>query len=99
MESNVSPIKVALEIPQQICSKLYYDGCFKIDHHNRKQQDNLKLKKKLGTHDLSKRVDMSLFGMLVVDTYIMYIGCTQPNEKVTEPMNIFIHKLKNELID
>ena len=48
---------------------------------------------------MSKRVDMSLFGMLVVDTYIMYIGCTQPNEKVTEPMNIFIHKLKNELID
>lgn len=42
---------------------------------------------------------MSIFGMLVVDTYLMYIGCAKPHEKEPESMNVFIHKLANELID
>ena len=36
VETNLPPIKVGMEIPQPNCSKLYYDGCSKIDHHNRK---------------------------------------------------------------
>ena len=97
LESNEPAVKVALEIPQPNCSKVYYDGCGLVDQHNRKRQDDLNLEKKLGTHDWSKRVNMSIFGMLVVDAYLMYRGCTQ--EESPQTMNEFIHKLADELID
>ena len=99
LDCNEPAVKVALEIPQPNASKIYYDGCSMIDQHNRKRQDDVNLEKKLGTHDWAKRVNMSIFGMLVMDAYLMYIGCTQPDAEEKESMNEFIHKLADELID
>jgi hypothetical protein len=72
---NAEPERVTLKIPQPEAAKIYYAACGMIDWHNHCQQDDLQLERKLGTQDWSRRVNTTLFGMCVVDTFYAYSQC------------------------
>ena len=74
--NNEDAVKQKLTIPQPKCSEIYYDVCGSIDKHNRHRQDTLMLEKKIETKTWDKRVTTSLFGMYVVDAWLMYKGAT-----------------------
>ncbi len=59
------------------------------------RQDDLMLERKLGTRDWSLRVNRSVFGMCVVDAWLMYSKCTETDEKQCE----FYELLAEEMID
>ena len=67
---NAEPEHVALEIPQPEATHVYYSVCGKIDQSNRTRQDDLDIKKMLGTHKWDTRVNLSIFRIEVVDTYL-----------------------------
>ena len=75
--SQADPERVSMSIPIPHAARLHCNSCAKIDHHNRKRQDDLKVEKKLGTHDWSKRVNLSVQSMIVVDACLACIGCTE----------------------
>jgi hypothetical protein len=75
--------------------KLYYSVCGMIDWHNRCRQDDLQLEKELGTLDWSMRVNTTLLGMCIVDTWYAYSQCTKTKEKQKD----FYSFLAKELID
>ena len=56
--------------------EIYYDTCAEIDQHNRHRQDTLCIERKIETKSWDKCVTTSLFGMYVVDTWLMYTGAT-----------------------
>ena len=95
VEDNEDPVPVTLSIPVPNCAQLYYDNCGKIDQHNRIRQAGLCIEKKAGTKDWSKRVNLSVFSMCVVDSFLAYRGCTLCEETFNE----FICKLAEEMID
>ena len=92
---NASPEHVDLLIRQPNCSALYYDNCAMIDRHNRIRQDDLQIERKFGTHDWSKRVNMTLFSMCVVDAYLLYKQATCVNMTPNE----FFWRLATEMVD
>jgi hypothetical protein len=92
---NAEPERVNLQIPQPEAVELHYAACGMIDWHNRCQQDDQQLEKKLGTLDWSMRVNRSLLGMCIVDTWYAYSQCTSTREK----QKIFYSFLAEELID
>jgi hypothetical protein len=53
------------------------------------------LERKLGTMDWSLRVNLSLFGMCVVDSWLVYSKCTETEEKQRK----FYELLAEEMID
>jgi hypothetical protein len=55
---------------------LYYMACGKINQHNLCQQSGLDLEKKIQTKSWHKRVNLSIFGMIVVDLYLLHWECT-----------------------
>ena len=71
-EENAPPDRVDLEIPQPKAAEIYYDTTSSIDQHNRCRQDDLSIEWKLGTWDWSKRVNLSILGMCVVDSWFVY---------------------------
>jgi hypothetical protein len=75
-EDDAPPERVRLQVKQPKAAELYYSTCGSIDQHNRHRQDTLMLERKVGTHDWAKRVNLSIFGMIVVDTYIVHSKAT-----------------------
>ncbi len=96
---NAAPERVELEIPIPQAAELYYDACGMIDRHNRCRQDDLMLERKLGTMDWSMRVNTSLLGMCIVDTWYAYSQCTKANDGTDEKQKDFYSFLAEELID
>ena len=94
-EENADAELVELTIPQPKAAELYYNTCSAIDNHNRKRQDDIMVEKKLGTHDWSKRVALSIFSMCVVDAFLVYKGCRDDD---TLKIRDFIEQLSSELI-
>ena len=93
---DADPECVELHIPQPLACEIYYDTCARIDQHNRYRQDFLQLERKLEINDWSMRVNLSILGMIVVDTYLVYTQCTlEKNEKPAD----FFEALAEELID
>jgi hypothetical protein len=92
---NAEPERVNLQIPQPEAAELYYSVCGMIDWHNRCRQDDLQLEKELGTLDWSMRVNTTLLGMCIVDTWYAYSQCTKTKEK----QKAFYSFLAEELID
>ena len=76
VESNVPPEMIDLEIAQPKGAEVYYDTCAAIDQHNRCRQDDLGLERCLRTPRWDMRVGMSLFGMMIVDTFRVFKLCT-----------------------
>ena len=90
-----------MTVPQPEVCQIYYDTSGAIDQHNRHRQDTLQIERKMQTKIWDKRVTTSLFGMYVVDAWLMYKGCTtasaDDNPKVSQKE--FYCQLAEELID
>jgi hypothetical protein len=55
-----------------------------IDRHNRYRQDDLQLEKKLQTKEGSMRVGMSISGIIVVDSWLVYKEATGTSETAAD---------------
>ena len=66
-----------------------------IDRHNRSRQDNLDIEKKIETKDWSKRCNLSIFAICVVDTWLAY---KQIGKAYETQQDFYVH-LSEELID
>jgi hypothetical protein len=95
VESHQPPERVEFTIAQPRAAEIYYSTCGKIDQHNRRRHDSLMLERKIETVDWSKRVNLSIFGMIVVDSYLVY---SQVQDS-SEPEKEFYTYLAEELID
>ena len=60
---------------------MYYGTCGNIDHHKSRRHDTLRLKRKVDTNDWSKRVNQSILGMIVVDTFLCYNQLVEKSDK------------------
>ena len=94
-DNETAPENVELTVPQPKACETYYETCGMIDRHNRSRQDDLQLERKLGTMDWSMRVNMSIFGMIVVDSWLVDKAAT--NSK--EDQKAYYNALAEELID
>jgi hypothetical protein len=92
---NADAERVDLEVPQPLAAEVYYRACASVDRHNRSRQDDLMLERKLETKDWSVRVNLSLFGMCVIDAYYVAKGCRICDETPAR----FFEALAEELID
>jgi hypothetical protein len=98
VESNEDPVRVERTIPQPKAAELFYSvAASSIDRHNRSRQDNLQLERKLGTHDWSTRVNFSILGMHIVDTWLAWKGLSLCKDGEVE--DVFSEYLAEELID
>ena len=95
LELDALPENVELTIPQPKATEVYYRACGVIDQHNRHRQDNLKTKKKLETKKWDMRVNLTIFSMIVVDTWLVYSQATGSTVLQSE----FYVRLAEELID
>lgn len=101
-EPNAEPERVELTVPQPRAAEMYYRTCARIDQHNRDRQSTLGIERKLVTNDWSLRVNLSIFAMIVVDTWRVYSGLTFNYEIGTnqgETQKEFYGRLAAELID
>ena len=95
LELDALPENVELTILQPKATEVYYRTCGVIDQHNQHRQDNLKTKKKLETKKWDMRVNLTIFSMIVVDTWLAYSQATGSTELQSE---FYVH-LAEELID
>ena len=84
LELDVLPENVELTIPQPKVMEVYYQTCGVIDQHNRHRRDNLKTEKKLETKKWDMRVNLTIFSMIVVDTWLVYSQVTGSTELQSE---------------
>ena len=94
LELDALPENVELTIPQPKATVVYNRTCGVIDQHNR-HQDNLKTEKKLETKKWDMRVNLTIFSMIVVDTWLVYSQAMGSTELQSE---FYVH-LAEELID
>ena len=92
---NAEAERVEVTVPQPKACEIYYSACGKIDGHNRHRQATLMLENKLPTQEWSRRVNMTLFAMTVVDAWLAFSACTNAAETQKE----FYTLLAEELID
>ena len=95
LELDALPENMELTILQPKATDVYYQTCGVIDQHNRHRQDNLKTEKKLETKKWDMRVNLTIFLMIVVDTWLVYSQATGSTELQSE----FYVRLAEELID
>jgi len=89
--------RLALTVPQPHVAQVYYQCCAQIDRHNRCRQDDLRLEHNYGTHDWSSRVNLSILGMCVVDSWMLYSGSRGHADRPIQAH--FYEDLAAELID
>jgi hypothetical protein len=92
---NADAERVEVTVPQPKACKTYYSACGKIDGRNCHRQATLMLENKRPTQEWSRRVNMTLFGMIVVDSWLAFSACTGAAETQKE----FYTLLAEELID
>ena len=51
---------------------MYYTTCVAIDKYNRLRQDDVCVKKKIETKDWLRHVNLSIFSMIIVDTWLVF---------------------------
>lgn len=68
-----------------------------MDRRNLRREDDFRLETNLVTHDWSMRVNLSLLGMCVVNTWLLYSGAHGTGAKLTQ--NQFYEDLASEHID
>ena len=95
IESQEPPVRVGLTINQPKAAEMYYNTCVKIDHHNKRRHDTLRLEIKVNTNDWSKRVNQIILGIILVDTFLCYNQLVDDSEKEVD----FYLRLAEELID
>jgi hypothetical protein len=95
---NADPEVVELTIPQPKLCETYYSTCAAIDQHNRCRQDDLQLEKKIKTIHWHRRVAISLFGICVVDAWLVY-KAAQNRDQERQAQRSFYEQLAEELIE
>jgi hypothetical protein len=88
--------RVTLEIKKPCVAELYYLPGAMIDRHNRCRQDDLLLERKYHTQDWSIRVNHSLIGNVIVDSWLLYAGASGPLQ--SKKHRTFYKTLSLELI-
>ena len=96
--ANADAERHEFSIEQPDMVKCYYDTCAEIDRHNRRRQDDLEIERTIRTKDWSKRVNTSIFGMIIVDTMNFHQACVHQNEIDSTPDDFFNY-LAEEMID
>ena len=96
-QGDESAARVTLTVPQPQVAETYYCCCSQIDRHNRCRQDDLRLEHKLVTHDWSMRVNLSLLGMCIVDSLLLYSGAR--GAAAGHNQNKFYEDLAEQLIE
>ncbi|KAI2490544.1 Transposase IS4 [Fragilaria crotonensis] len=96
---NAAPEQVTFSIQQPKIAEIYYSTCAAIDKHNRLRQDDLRIEKKIETKDWSMRVNLSIFSMIVVDTWLVYSTFKSTPAGVGYNQKEFYAALAEELID
>jgi len=95
---NAVPNKVNLNVEQPKACEIYYSACSMIDRHNRCRQAGLMLEKKIKVQTFDKRVNLSLFGMVVVDSLHLFQKIRQGSAaNISE--RAFFERLSEQLID
>ena len=64
---NLEPELVETVLKIIVIIEAYYSASGAIDSHNKQRQDYLDIERKLRTKDWWKRVNTSIFGMIIVD--------------------------------
>jgi len=82
MGEDAEHVALNVKLPQVV--QAYYACCAKIDRHNRSRQNDLQLEQKLPTHYWSMRVNLSLLGMCVVDSWLLYSGARGATAVLTQ---------------
>ena len=95
LELDALPENVELTIPQPKATEVCYQTCGVIDQNNQHRRDNLKPEKKLETKKWDMRVNLTIFLMIVVDTWLVYSQVMGSSELQSE----FYVCLAEELID
>ena len=97
MEDGTGAHRVALTVRQPEVAQLYYGCCSQIDRHNRCRQEDLRLERKLGTHDWSMRVNISLLGICIADAWLLHRGARGPAASLLQAN--FYALLASEMIE
>ena len=71
-EENADPERVESTVPQPKAAEVCCSACQSVDQHNRLRQATLKTETKIQTKQWDKRVDVSIFAMCVVDTWLAW---------------------------
>ena len=95
LELDALPENLELTILQPKTTEVYYRTCGVVDLHNQHRQDNLKTQKTLETKKWEMRVKLTIFSMIVVDTWLVYSQVTGSTKLQSE----FHVRLAEELID
>jgi hypothetical protein len=102
--TNEHPERLLIEIPQPVAAEVYYSCCAKVDNHNRDRCDTLQLERKFEMNNWSMRVNMTIFGMIVVDCWKVYSKLVfeideEGNKIARETQKQCYGRLAAELID
>ena len=95
--TNIEPDRLEINILQPKCAEEYYSCCAMIDKHNRSRQATLKIERKHGTHYWYMRVNLSIFSIVVGDTWCVVKGILGSRLNYSE--DGFCTKLAEEMID
>jgi hypothetical protein len=71
--------RVSLEVPQPEAAELYCSSCARINQHNRCRHDDLQLERKYVTTTWSMRVNTTLSGIVIVDSWLICLGACGAN--------------------
>ena len=99
LELDALPENMELTIPQPKATEVYYRTCGVIDQHNRHCQDNLKTEKKLETKKWDMRVNLTIFSIIVVDTWLVYSQAMGSTELQSESYVCLAEELIGNNID
>jgi Transposase IS4 len=94
---NADPELVDVVVQQPHACYVYYSGCGKIDQHNRVRQSSLMLETKIKTSLWWRRVNLSLFGICIVDAFLL-AQASQGPQRWMSATDFFV-ALVDDLVD
>jgi hypothetical protein len=97
-DQDALPERLEFEVQMPKMVESYYDACGAIDKHNKQRQDDLEIERKMRTKVWWKRVNTSIFGMIVVDAMNVHQACVE-SRRIDEDSNKWISGLAHELIN
>jgi hypothetical protein len=84
-------------VPQPQGAEAYYTARAQIDRHNFCRKADLDLEKRVGTHDWPFRVNCSVLGIIIVDSWLVYSGGRGLRTGIDQ--REFYEQLADQLID
>jgi len=98
VENNTDPQRIDIQVREPSMCKSYHFIANQIDCHNRQRQDDVELERIIKTKSWDKRVGMSIFGMILVDTCNFHQAVIHPDNIDANPFDFYLN-LAEELID